>query len=80
MVCREKIDKRMLTRVVNNPDEGLIIDPSGKKNGRGAYICDQAHCWEKVGSSQILDKALRIEIAPEVRRALVVQFENRTGE
>ena len=79
MVCREKRDKRELTRVVNNPDDGLVIDPSGKKNGRGAYICDQMTCWETMKSSQILDKALRVTISSEARAQLFVQFESSVG-
>lgn len=79
MVCREKRDKRVLTRIVNNSEDGLVIDPSGKKNGRGAYICDQLTCWEKMKSSQVLDKALRVTISPEIREQLFAQFESSVG-
>lgn len=47
VVCRRQVDKRRLTRVVRTPEDGVVIDPTGKRNGRGAYLCDQAECWDK---------------------------------
>lgn len=63
VVCRRQVDKRQLTRVVRTPDSGVLIDPSGKRSGRGAYLCDQPACWDKalryVG---ILNQALNAQI------------------
>jgi predicted RNA-binding protein YlxR (DUF448 family) len=41
VVCRATGDKRALTRLVRTPDDGVHVDPTGKRNGRGAYLCDR---------------------------------------
>lgn len=71
IVCRQKFDKRQLTRIVRTPDSGIVIDPSGKRNGRGAYVCDQVVCWEKIlAQPQRLQGALQAEISAEVVDAI----------
>ncbi len=63
VVCRQKFDKRELTRIVRTPDEGVVVDVTGKRNGRGAYVCDNAACWDKLRTNpQILNQALNTEI------------------
>ncbi len=71
VVCRQKWDKRALTRIVRTPDAGVVIDPTGKRNGRGAYLCTQATCWDKAVHKQALDKALQIELTTEEREAIL---------
>ncbi|MDM8529345.1 YlxR family protein, partial [Anaerolineales bacterium HSG24] len=46
IACRQKIDKRLLLRIVRTPEGEFIVDPTGKVNGRGAYICQQPACWQ----------------------------------
>ncbi|GAB4570668.1 MAG: hypothetical protein Kow0077_05320 [Anaerolineae bacterium] len=70
VVCRRTMDKRALNRIVYAPDEGLVVDPTGKRNGRGAYLCDQPACWEAAASSPVLDRALRITLTPAERARL----------
>lgn len=70
VVCRQKTDKRRLTRVVRTAGEGVVVDPSGKRNGRGAYLCDDPACWDKAIRTRILDQALRTELTDEDRQAL----------
>lgn len=63
VVCRQQFDKRRLTRVVRTPDSGVLIDPTGKRNGRGAYLCDQPACWEKATRhAGILNQALNTQV------------------
>ena len=63
VVCRRQFDKRRLTRVVRTPDNGVLIDPSGKLSGRGAYLCDQPACWDKViRHAGILNQALNAQM------------------
>lgn len=69
VVCREKAGKRQLTRVVRTPD-GVRVDPTGKLAGRGAYLCDQAGCWERAVTSDALAKALRAPLTLEDRERL----------
>lgn len=71
IVCREKYDKRRLTRIVRTPDEGVVVDPSGKRNGRGAYLCDRPSCWEKaVEKTQLLNQALMTEITDQEKEKI----------
>jgi predicted RNA-binding protein YlxR (DUF448 family) len=70
IVCREKRDKRRLTRIVNTPDAGVIVDPTGKQNGRGAYVCDQSICWDKIIKTTILNQALKTEVTDEEKAAI----------
>ena len=48
MGCNQKKDKKDLIRIVKNKDNEISIDRTGKKEGRGAYICDDVNCLEKV--------------------------------
>jgi uncharacterized protein len=69
VVCREKDNKRKLIRVVRT-EGGVQIDPTGKLNGRGAYLCEQSSCWENAVKSNVLDKALRTTLTREDRERL----------
>jgi len=59
VVCRRTLDKRALVRIVNHPESGVIVDPTGKQNGRGAYLCTAGACWEQALSTEVLARALR---------------------
>ena len=66
------MDKRQLTRIVRT-DDGVIIDPSGKANGRGAYLCANPVCWEKAIQHNRLESSLNVELsAPE--KAAILAF------
>jgi predicted RNA-binding protein YlxR (DUF448 family) len=69
VVCREKAGKRELVRVVRT-EAGVIVDPSGKVNGRGAYLCEREGCWERAVTSDVLNKALRTMLTAEDRERL----------
>ena len=58
MGCNEKKDKKDLIRIVKNKDNEISIDRTGKKEGRGAYICDDVNCLEKVIKSKRLERGL----------------------
>jgi predicted RNA-binding protein YlxR (DUF448 family) len=75
IVCRETKDKRDLIRVVRTPAGNLIVDPSGKANGRGAYLCRQGSCWEKSLQKQRLTQALKITPSVEELAALQAQLQ-----
>lgn len=61
VVTREKLPKRELIRVVRTVD-GVIVDPTGKVNGRGAYLKIDKNVFEKAKSSKILDKHLEVNV------------------
>ncbi len=56
------------------------MDPTGKQNGRGAYVCDQPQCWEKIVKSQLLDKALKTEISADQKSAIASQQPALAGQ
>lgn len=70
IVCRRKVDKRQLRRLVATP-EGVVVDPSGRLSGRGAYLCERRSCWERALQAGILERALRTSLAPEARAVLL---------
>ncbi len=47
VVCRRVDHKRALVRLVRTPEDGVQVDPTGKKNGRGAYMCNDVACWQE---------------------------------
>ena len=65
VACRQTNAKRQLVRVVRGPDGSVTIDPSGKRSGRGAYLCSTPQCWEAGLKRGILPRALKIETIPE---------------
>ena len=69
VACREVNEKRSLIRIVRTP-EGVEIDPTGRKPGRGAYLHDSKDCWEKALKRGILARALKTEIGQENMDAL----------
>lgn len=66
--CREVQSKRMLIRLVRTP-EGVVVDPTGKLSGRGAYLHDRLSCWQ-AGLKGSLEKALKTELTKEERENL----------
>lgn len=70
MVCRETEAKRALTRIVRTADAGIQVDPTGKRNGRGAYLCNQPGCWQRAVESNVLENALRTTLTADDRQRL----------
>lgn len=70
IVCRESKPKRELLRVVRTPDEHVLLDATGKKAGRGAYLCARLHCWENALKRKRLEQEFEVSISAEDRAAL----------
>lgn len=73
IACRQVKDKGELMRVVRTPEGTIEIDSTGKKKGRGAYICRDLACWEKARKGKQLEHALRGEVTGEEREELTSQ-------
>jgi predicted RNA-binding protein YlxR (DUF448 family) len=68
--CRETKPKRELLRVVRTPDGHVVLDATGKKSGRGAYICARLSCWENAMKRKRLEQEFEITISEEDRAGL----------
>ncbi len=68
--CRKTGPKNQFMRLVLTPAGAVEVDTTGKKAGRGAYLCSQKSCWEKGLSERILGHSLRTPIPPESLRSL----------
>jgi predicted RNA-binding protein YlxR (DUF448 family) len=66
MGCNEKKDKKDLIRIVKNKESQISIDKTGKLDGRGAYICDNIQCLEKLIKSKRLEKVFDMKISEEI--------------
>lgn len=64
--CGELKSKREMTRVVRTPEGEVLIDPTGKKSGRGAYLCADPACLAKAVKGKKLERALSHPISDEV--------------
>lgn len=64
--CNQKKDKTELIRIVRDSNGEISVDRTGKKPGRGAYICDDSNCLEKLIKSKRLSKVLESEISGDV--------------
>lgn len=64
--CREMKNKKELIRIIKNNENEIFLDVTGKKNGRGAYICNSMECLEKAIKSKALERSLKTEIPKEI--------------
>lgn len=64
--CGEMKSKKEMIRVIRTPEENILIDTTGKKNGRGAYICRSIECFQKAVKSHGLERSLKVAIPREV--------------
>ncbi|WP_245867899.1 hypothetical protein SPSIL_023510 [Sporomusa silvacetica DSM 10669] len=70
--CQDMKSKKELLRVVRTPEGEIVLDPTGKKAGRGAYMCRSEQCLTKAFKEKRLEKALKHPIGEEVYDALRV--------
>ena len=70
VACRQAKAKRSLVRVVRAPTGEVAADPTGKKPGRGAYLCAAQPCWDAAMKKRLLEHAFKTPIGPESRAAL----------
>lgn len=71
VICRQVQAKGDLVRLVRTGDGAVELDPTGKRRGRGAYLCRRGECWRELSKSNRLEHALRIKVSPESRERLI---------
>ena len=72
--CREMKEKKTLIRVVRSPEGLISLDPTGKKPGRGAYVCRQAECLRRAIRQKQLERQLEITLTPDITEALTAEM------
>ncbi|MDY6917767.1 MAG: YlxR family protein [Chloroflexota bacterium] len=68
--CRQVRPKRELIRIVRSEEGSVQVDPTGKKSGRGAYLCRSKGCWEAALKKEHLARALKAKPTPDEKQAL----------
>ncbi len=68
--CGEMKPKKELVRIVRSPEGEITADPTGKKAGRGAYVCADPACVVKARKGSRLERAFECKVSPEVYEAL----------
>jgi len=75
--CYESKPKKELLRIVRNNEGKIVMDFSGRMNGRGAYLCDNAECFEKMAKGNKLSREFEVQVGTETYETLRTQFERR---
>lgn len=76
--CKAVRPKKELVRIVRTPQGEVVVDPTGKKSGRGAYTCPNPACLESALAGSSLDKALEVRVTPEIRDRLKEELSSLT--
>ncbi len=75
IACRQMKDKRLLLRIVRSPEGEFEIDRTGKKSGRGAYLCDNRECFLKCTKNRLLNRTFKCEVPRTVYEKLSEEFD-----
>ena len=70
VACREMRAKKELIRVVRTPEGSVLLDETGRANGRGAYLCANEACLEKAIRIRAIERALEVKLDAETVEAL----------
>ncbi len=76
--CNEHKPKKELLRVVRDPEGNISLDFTGKKSGRGAYICPSAVCFKRARRSKRIDTALGVTVPEDVYDSMESSLEAQT--
>ena len=77
--CGEMKSKKEMMRVLKTPEEVIVLDKTGRKNGRGAYLCMTSECLVKARKNRGLEKSFKMSIPDEVYDGLEKEFEEENG-
>lgn len=78
--CNEMKPKKELLRVIKTAEDEILIDSTGRKNGRGSYLCASSECLEKAQKNKGLARSLKTVIPPEIYEELkreMIKIETR---
>jgi uncharacterized protein len=74
VACQQMMPKKELIRIVRTPDGAILVDLTGKKAGRGAYLCGKVSCFKLAKKSKALDRALKQPVGAEIYDQLEQDF------
>lgn len=78
--CDEMKDKKQLVRVVHTPEGEFMLDFTGKKSGRGVYVCKSRRCLEAAQKKRGLERSLKCAVPQEIYLELLKSIEESDGE
>ena len=78
--CNEMKSKKEMLRVLKTTEEEIVLDTTGKMNGRGAYLCKNAECLKKAIKQRGIERSLKMEIEKSVYEKLEKEFLNIESE
>lgn len=74
MGCQQMKPKKDMMRVLKTPEDEMILDTTGKKNGRGAYLCKDMECLKKARKNKGLERSFKMSIPDTVYDSLIKEF------
>lgn len=74
--CQEMKSKKELIRVLHTPQDTIVLDTTGRKNGRGAYLCRSMECFEKAVKNKGLERSLKCRVPEETYESLKKEIES----
>ncbi len=78
--CGEMKEKKAMVRVLKTAENEIFLDATGKKNGRGAYICRSMECLRRIRKNKGLERSFKTNVPPEVYDTLEREFERLESE
>ncbi|MDE7268609.1 MAG: YlxR family protein [Lachnospiraceae bacterium] len=73
--CGELKSKKELLRILRTEQDGILLDTTGRKNGRGAYICPSAECLKRAKKTKGLERSFKIQVPEEIYDSLTKEIE-----
>lgn len=77
--CGEMNSKKEMMRVLKTPENTIVLDKTGRKNGRGAYLCMEKECLLKARKNKGLERSFKMSIPNEVYDSLEKEFDEENG-
>ena len=72
--CGEMKSKKEMMRVLKTPEEEIVLDVTGKKNGRGAYLCKSMECLKKARKNRGLERSFKMSLSSDIYDGLEKEF------
>lgn len=80
VVCQKMLSKKEMIRIVRTPEGRVELDPTGKKNGRGAYVCGKLEGFERAKKQKAFERALSVSLTQEDYARLEQEFTDITAK